>query len=572
MSKPMGSRAPSATLADVLEAIKFAPRLTDRQRQDWASAVRTVCRVIKREPDEVPLDLRAIAVRLKGVAPRVEGLSTQSWNNVRSLLRKAIALVKPVMPGRARTPMSPAWRTLYEALVTKGDRARLCRLLHWLSVRQVEPETVSLEHLAQFRQELTQDSLLRTPEKTWGQCREAWNRSVERVPGWPNFSIEKHRRKDFYIMPWSAFPASLKADVDAWKARLSGLSLDDEGPLRPLRPATLQTREHQLRAFASALVLTGRDPTSLRSLADLVEPQAFTQGLLFFYHRLGSKPSRQSHHMAENLMAVARHWVKLDKKTLKAMKAKAFKVRGKYDGLTEKNAERLRAFDDPQNVLQLLTLFVQLRREADNRKLKPRRAALLAQIAVAVHLLTVAPIRRQNLVTLDIDRHFVKHAHAWYLVIPRGEVKNSEPLEFELPPRTTELLQWYLDKHRPKLAPAGNRALFPGTALEHKNPIVLAQQVKRIVFERTGLTMNLHLFRHTMVKIYLDQVPGGYEVVRRLLGHKSIETTMKFYAGLETRSASRHFDGVIRNLLDEANKAATQRKPGKGNGSEQPNV
>ena len=36
--------------------------------------------------------------------------------------------------------------------------------------------------------------------------------------------------------------------------------------------------------------------------------------------------------------------------------------------------------------------------------------------------------------------------------------------------------------------------------------------------------------------------PGGYEVMRRVLGHKSMDTTSRFYAGLESINAARHFE------------------------------
>ena len=41
--------------------------------------------------------------------------------------------------------------------------------------------------------------------------------------------------------------------------------------------------------------------------------------------------------------------------------------------------------------------------------------------------------------------------------------------------------------------------------------------------------MNPHLFRHVMAKIYLDANPGEYEVVRRVLAHRSIDTTTRYY-------------------------------------------
>jgi integrase len=61
--------------------------------------------------------------------------------------------------------------------------------------------------------------------------------------------------------------------------------------------------------------------------------------------------------------------------------------------------------------------------------------------------------------------------------------------------------------------------------------------------------VNAHLFRHIGSKLFLDANPGGYEVIRRVLGHKKISTTMRFYTGFEGKAAARHFDQVILGRL-----------------------
>jgi integrase len=62
------------------------------------------------------------------------------------------------------------------------------------------------------------------------------------------------------------------------------------------------------------------------------------------------------------------------------------------------------------------------------------------------------------------------------------------------------------------------------------------------------MRMHPHLFRHAGAKLFLDANPGAYEVVRRVLGHRSLNTTTNFYTGLETARAVRHFDTTILRL------------------------
>ena len=42
--------------------------------------------------------------------------------------------------------------------------------------------------------------------------------------------------------------------------------------------------------------------------------------------------------------------------------------------------------------------------------------------------------------------------------------------------------------------------------------------------------------------------PGNYELVRRVLGHRSITTTQNFYIGLETLEATRLFGEMVTGL------------------------
>jgi len=51
------------------------------------------------------------------------------------------------------------------------------------------------------------------------------------------------------------------------------------------------------------------------------------------------------------------------------------------------------------------------------------------------------------------------------------------------------------------------------------------------------LTVNPHLYRHLAAFFYLQENPGEYETVKRLLAHKSVDTTMTFYAEFEALAA-----------------------------------
>jgi integrase len=109
-----------------------------------------------------------------------------------------------------------------------------------------------------------------------------------------------------------------------------------------------------------------------------------------------------------------------------------------------------------------------------------------------------------------------------------------------------ELLGIYIADWRPLLITESSALLFPGKLTQqHKGTGTLSSQIKAVVYAYTRLDMPAHRFRHALGKIFLDRNPGQYEVVRQLLGHKDIKTTIAFYAGAESASAARHYARTI---------------------------
>ena len=52
--------------------------------------------------------------------------------------------------------------------------------------------------------------------------------------------------------------------------------------------------------------------------------------------------------------------------------------------------------------------------------------------------------------------------------------------------------------------------------------------------------------------MFLKHRPGEYELVRQLLGHKSIETTKRFYLDLETTVSSEIYTQIVYRELNHA--------------------
>jgi integrase len=547
------------TLADLIPLISRSD-LPKAKKLDIASAVRAIGKALGAELADIPAEPGLLRRRLDMISPEAIGFSPRRWANIRSLLARALELARPLMPSRSYAPISAAWEALLAGL-NPSAKERVKPLLRNLSEHGVEPHMVTLEILHEYRDAILNDRLRGNAEKTWDHLLWLWNRCVRSVIGWPQVEIPRESKRETYGLQWSDFPASLKEEADRFIERQTGRDLSDDGPPKPWSQSSCKTRLYQLRIAASVLVHQGMAANEIASLSVLTRFENYQKILRFFYDRHDQKTSSQIAGMAAFLKDVAKYWVKVDEDELTRLKKLASKLAIPRQGMTAKNRERLRLLDDPEKVDAFLDLPYRIRREMDKARGSARNRAVQAQIAVAVLILQMAPIRLKNLSQIDINKHLIARGAAVYLVIDGSEVKNGEPIDFELPETLVEMLVWYIQEHRPHLLKQPTDTLFPGAEGAAKSKALLGSQISKTILRYTGMAINPHLFRHAGGKMFLDINPGQYEVVRRVLGHRSMATTTGNYTGAETRSAGQHFASAIAQRREAKKAASTRLKP-----------
>jgi site-specific recombinase XerD len=114
-----------------------------------------------------------------------------------------------------------------------------------------------------------------------------------------------------------------------------------------------------------------------------------------------------------------------------------------------------------------------------------------------------------------------------------------------------KLLDLYIERYRPLLLSQPDSALFPGETSGAKTKGGFGKQISRCIEAECGLKVNPHLFRHIAAKLYLDAHPGAYGVVRLVHGHRSVDTTTKYYAGMENKAAIRRYDEEVLKIRGE---------------------
>ena len=111
------------TLADLIPLIEQA-NLSPIQKRDQICALKTTARLLGATPAEIDADPIRLRKRLETIAPQAVGLSRGRWNNIRSLVGKALALARTVLPGRQTARLLPEWKAIFAPL--SRNRAAAC--------------------------------------------------------------------------------------------------------------------------------------------------------------------------------------------------------------------------------------------------------------------------------------------------------------------------------------------------------------------------------------------------------------------------------------------------------------
>jgi len=540
-----------ATLGDVIDHLNADTGLEPQARREMTSAVNMVAKIMHLPAKGARVDISELRKLLEQVQPGHFKISARRLTNIRSLFVKALVRTGvSVEPLRLEVPRTPAWADLMEQLSSPNDSNSLTRFSQWCSLRAIAPEEVNDDVLRKYRDALVNRSLSRNAEKLVQNLVRSWNRSIGTVDGWPSNQLTVTHRREVFMLPASTFPDSFQRDLDGWCEPLAGSDLLDEQTYRPLRKVSVKWHRDNLLRCASALTRQAIEPGAINHLSVLVEPENAKLILRWFLARnKDGKPSKQTHDISAALTALARHWVKLDDSEFRKLNAMCSKCRIKSEGMTKKNRDILRLFDDPRLARDLLNLPDRMMRRAVNGAMESKRDAYLASQALAIALLTNAPIRIENLANINIDTNIIRHGSTprakvslWF---PAHAVKNDLEIELPLAPETVRLLDRYLINAWPLLAKPGCRDLFPGRSGEKRSKVGFGMAIAKTTERELGVRLSPHQFRHIAGYLYLTQCPADYETVRVLLGHKSLQTTIQFYAGMEIAAAAKRFDEVV---------------------------
>ena len=170
---------------------------------------------------------------------------------------------------------------------------------------------------------------------------------------------------DHHEFPWEDLPASFREEVEKYLEWASVPDpLDENARRTPLALKTLLLRRDHIHSAVTAAVGAGIASSQLVGLETLTEIETFKNILRFRWESEGRKLTAYNHGMAGSLIAIAKEWVKVPNDVLAALKAARQRLGTLPMGLTQKNKNALRQFNDQRLLRKLVNLPDKLWRHA----------------------------------------------------------------------------------------------------------------------------------------------------------------------------------------------------------------
>jgi integrase len=556
---PMSNNALAfeATFAEAITVITSATDLCEEKRRHWRSSLTGIARAFDQPLETIPARYSAIRARMASLHHVPLGWAAKTLSNHRANAKAALlwfAKEKDILPHGV--PLLPAWERLRIRLPDPSTRYRLMPLMRFCSGVQIEPDAVDEAVIDRYMDHRARTTTRAGDDASRRILSRLWNLGIGKIEGWPQLRLIEPPVKAAEGPSWNDFPEGLREGIESYLTGLTGRRKNKAGQrIRPCKPSTLVMRRRELVAAVRMAVSAGVPLATLTCLGALIHPDVAEPVLDAYWKKDGEAPSTYTINLASRFVSIAHAIGGFDGDTLQRMEDVQFTLeQHREDGMTEKNLRLIRSVLTDGVWSRVVNLPKQLMERARRERHAPVRAAVLAQIAVAVAILTVAPIRLDNLTSIRLGENLTKPGgpnSIYWLTFTKYEVKNSLLLQFKLDEEATALINEYVHDFRPTLV-RGNNAdwLFPGEAGDHKEKISFSTQIVDRIQKSTGLRITVHQFRHAAGALILQHRPGEYELVRRTLGHKSIQTTIRFYLALETTQASEIFTDIIRNKLD----------------------
>lgn len=546
------------SLRHVAKAIAERPDLSFQEKKKHRQAIERMARHLGDTPEHVPLHMPTIRARFK-TSCIGSGLNWKTLSNIKAAFSTAVhesRLIDVVARGNCRKQitLSPEWQVLIPSLPDKRSKIIVMRWARWASSVGISPQRVTDKISARYLSFLVNCSLGDDPDCVFRESVREWNRIVALLSehGLQSLTVPASRKSRVNI-DWGVLNEEFDRDTNRCLAWFGGQDrfAEDARP-KTLKPISVNGLRVKLHSGLTLLEESGCDVTKFRSLADFLTVENVRNIAASQIQKSKGINKRQHFLLIAGLVQIAREWVKVDENSLIQLKRILRHIPRPSRTITPKNRQTLGQFDDPKNLRRFLELPDRLWKEVQKAKRPSIGQMKLAQATLGIAVLTYMPIRAKNLAALQFDVHLhlkSRKGSVSSLILDEEETKNASDMAFDIPPQIVRMLMEFREKIVPAAAGFRPSHLFctRKETVDHINKV--KQNIPKVIERYIGLKLNVHAFRHLSGKFILDRDPGAFELVKQILGHKNIATTVNYYTGLDTRRAGRHHQQLLEEAL-----------------------
>lgn len=360
----------------------------------------------------------------------------------------------------------------------------------------------------------------------------------------------RRRGRPRLSLPLAQWPL---ADQQAWQRACAPPAslLDDAGGAAGWRPATRAAVEGAYSHWLRFLQLQGElreddpaarlTPTQVQACAAALRERCSWSAVVSYLSRLG---------MAAAVLCPEQDWAWL-RAMRGAAKRQATPVRHKAARLTT-----------PPTLLQLGGRLMAEAAAAES----PGAAARRYRDGLMIALLALLPLRRRNLMGLELQQQLTRQSSGWMIRIPGEQTKNHCPIEMALPAALAPALETYLAVHRPWLLAQRPTGSTHSLWLSNTGQPLSGRRAWKIITdhtrERLGVAVHPHLFRDCAASFLGAVDPEQVRLAAPLLGHSSFATTERHYIAAQSHDALRQHHTALQARRAQRRRRGTGQEEG----------
>ena len=381
-------------------------------RRHWLCSLRQIGKALDRPLELVPARWTAVRIPVGRLHHHPLGITAKTLANHRANVKAALRWFTGETGGPARgAPVSADWVRLRDSVENRGARARLYGLMRFCSAKQIAPSGISDAVLESYLAYRIATSSLSGGVGAHRMIARTWNTCATSLPGWPALRLTEPALQSREAGPsWDAFPIRVRNEIDAYLDTLTRIRRTASGKRRQPsksstirdgggnwspsrgRPFILASRSanwdrsapSSVRiAWSGSWTLTGVPKNSPRRKLS-IWPGSFT-------------PSR-----GKRDASVRRP---CSSSTIFALGLRSTVARASPTSTLRSFGRSFSGSVWPEVVNLPYRLMAEARGLREDARVK---AALMAQKAVGIALLTFAPIRCGNLASIKLEQNLIR--------------------------------------------------------------------------------------------------------------------------------------------------------------------